>query len=558
MKKINSLLLGVLGAVLLGTQTGHADPIIPDLPEYNSGAQLNQALDYMERERIAQQIEEDKARLRSQVDTSGTGDTDVQQSSETMLLKGVENNQSQVLEQSEIDAITAEYVGKDVTVSDLYRMVEKINLLYEGKGFVTCRAFVLAQEIKDNVIQITLIEGKTGEVSVTGNRWTNSDYITDRLHLTKGEIANVNTLNKDLLRFNASNDVQLRIAMKAGKEEGTTDYVLEAVEPNQYMGSIWMDNGGSYTTGEFRTGMFFNARNVSGLRDSVGVGLIYTKGTWAGSANYSQSIGLSGTKFNMSVSGNSIKVVKGDYDILDIRGHSSAYNFSIVQPWIINAKARSEISLGFNHQESTTELRAINIVNTDNLINDYTLAFAATDYGSSHVFYQKHSLMWGKSRDAANSDNREFRLYKFNSIYQKAYQHGQSITFKMDGQWTDMDYLPTARQFYMGGSYSVRGYKENFKGGDSGVFMSAEYAVPLNKERTVTGYGFFDVAHSYGQTTESDIADRMLSSVGLGVRATVDKRYYANVTVARPLKTHFSSDGDISKLRVNFMLSAQF
>lgn len=558
MKKINSLLLGVLGAAVLGAQTGQAAPM-PDVPSnMNPGVQLNQALDYMERERIAQQMEEDKARLRSQVDTSGTGDTDMQQSSETMLLKGVENNQSQVLEQSEIDAITAEYVGKDVTVSDLYSMVEKINLLYEKRGFVTCRAFVLAQEIKDNVIQITLIEGKTGEVSVTGNKWTNSEYITDRLHLTKGEIANVNTLNKDLLRFNASNDIQLRIAMKAGKEEGTTDYVLEAVEPNQYMGSIWMDNGGSYTTGEFRTGAFFNARNVSGLRDSVGVGLIYTKGTWAGSASYSHSIGLSGTKFNMSVSGNSIKVVKGDYDILDIRGHSSAYNFSIIQPWIVNAKARSEISFSFNHQESTTDLRAINYVSNDDIINDYTLALAATDYGNSHVFYQKHSLVWGKKRDNVYGDNREFRLYKFNSVYQKAYQHGQSITFKMDGQWTDMDYLPTARQFYIGGSYSVRGYRENFKGGDSGVFMSAEYAVPLNKERTVTGYGFFDVAHTYGKTTESDIADRMLSSVGLGVRATIDKRYYANVTLARPLKTHFSSDDDISKLRVNFMLSAQF
>ena len=64
-----------------------------------------------------------------------------------------------------------------------------------------------------------------------GNKSTNSRYIQNRLHLHKDRIDNVHELNKDLLRFNSTNDVQLRIFMQAGEEAGTTDYVITAYEP---------------------------------------------------------------------------------------------------------------------------------------------------------------------------------------------------------------------------------------------------------------------------------------------------------------------------------------
>ena len=59
-------------------------------------------------------------------------------------------------------------------------------------------------------------------------------------------------------------------------------------------------------------------------------------------------------------------------------------------------------------------------------------------------------------------------------------------------RWADADgtagrtveqssYLPSAEQFYIGGAYSVRGYKESLLGGDHGVAVSLEYSVPIAK-----------------------------------------------------------------------------
>jgi len=99
----------------------------------------------------------------------------------------------------------------------------------------------------DGVVHISLIEGRNGEVFLKGNRHTRASYITDRVHVNKGEIESMAELAEKLRRFNGTNDVQLRVSLKAGAEAGTTDYVLTAREPQNSMVTIYTDNAGSET-----------------------------------------------------------------------------------------------------------------------------------------------------------------------------------------------------------------------------------------------------------------------------------------------------------------------
>ena len=148
-----------------------------------------------------------------------------------------------------------------MSIEDLYALVAKINKLYDAKGYLTCRAYLAPQTIHDGVVRIELIEGKTGEVKLQGNATTKDYYIRDRVSLKEGKVANVNELNRDLLRFNATNDVQLRIAMKAGTAAGTTDYVITAVEPQKEVFGIMADNAGYKTSGLYRRGIYCHHRS---------------------------------------------------------------------------------------------------------------------------------------------------------------------------------------------------------------------------------------------------------------------------------------------------------
>lgn len=549
MKK--KLLLAVMAGMLLT----NAQAI--EAAETDAGAQLNRLNDYIERERIARQIEENRAKKTSKVEGTQGAETSAPEAAEVKLkLKGLVTDPSTVLKAEEIQAITKDYVGKKVTVADLYKAVERINALYQQKGYVTCRAFLLQQTIENGVVKITLIEGKTGDVTVQNNKWTKTNYIKRRIALANGEVANINELNKDLLRFNATNDVQLRIVMQAGQKPGTTDYVITAYEPKQYNWNVFMDNAGNKNNGELRGGVFFTAKSLTGNRDALTIGNVDSKGSKAVTTSYSHSLGRSGTKLSLGYNTNSVKTVKGTFKDM-VKGHSNSVSLGITQPWVINEKTRSEAVLELNHQKSATDFVTIPWVR--DTMNDALIGFAMTNYGNSHVIYQKHGIMVGKSKSDINDDSETYGLYKANGFYQKAYQHGQSISARGEMQWSNKDNVPSARQFYIGGMNSVRGYEENFRGADKGINLSFEYAVPLNEKKSISAFTFLDYGQLFGEDAESANANDALISTGVGIKANIGKNVYANLTLGIPLKKHFE-DGkeEPSSAKLHFIVSGQF
>lgn len=532
---------------------------VPDPVKGDAGIQMNRMRNYLERERVKRQIAEDREAAKNKVETEKSTQT-AQGEAITFELKKIVTDPSAVLTDAELDAIIKPYEGQQVKLSDIYDIVEKINALYNEKGYVTCRAFLPPQTITEGTVKLLLVEGRTGTATVSGNKYTKAKYITNRLHLARGEIANVKELNKDLLLFNATNSTQLRIMMKAGAEPGTTDYEITAYEPKRDTWTLFEDNAGSYTSGEYRTGLFFNTKSLSGNCDAFSLGTVYSQGTRAANAMYSRSLGRSGTKMNLLYSTNAVKVVKGGYEDM-IKGHANSYAIGFVQPVLVNETTRSEVSLDYNRQSSKTDWLTPRINMVDDKVQDVTLGYSLTNYGASHVFYQKHSYVRGYSKQEADMgtgsepSNKHFGFYKFNGMYQKLYQAGQMWNLRADAQWSGSDGMVSSRQFYMGGMYSVRGYKENFLGGDSGFTFSAEYAVPVINKNT-SAFTFFDYGHVYGNG-QSDDQHHILSSVGLGLRSTINQYISASLTLGIPLQREFVSE-TASRTRLHFIVSGQF
>ena len=532
---------------------------VPDPVKGDAGIQMNRMRNYLERERVKRQIAEDREAAKNKVETEKSTQT-AQGEAITFELKKIVTDPSAVLTDAELDAIIKPYEGQQVKLSDIYDIVEKINALYNEKGYVTCRAFLPPQTITEGTVKLLLVEGRTGTATVSGNKYTKAKYITNRLHLARGEIANVKELNKDLLLFNATNSTQLRIMMKAGTEPGTTDYEITAYEPKRDTWTLFEDNAGSYTSGEYRTGLFFNTKSLSGNCDAFSLGTVYSQGTRAANAMYSRSLGRSGTKMNLLYSTNAVKVVKGGYEDM-IKGHANSYAIGFVQPVLVNETTRSEVSLDYNRQSSKTDWLTPRINMVDDKVQDVNLGYSLTNYGASHVFYQKHSYVRGYSKQEADMgtgsepSNKHFGFYKFNGMYQKLYQAGQMWNLRADAQWSGSDGMVSSRQFYMGGMYSVRGYKENFLGGDSGFTFSAEYAVPVINKNT-SAFTFFDYGHVYGNG-QSDDQHHILSSVGLGLRSTINQYISASLTLGIPLQREFVSE-TASRTRLHFIVSGQF
>ncbi|MBQ0068098.1 MAG: ShlB/FhaC/HecB family hemolysin secretion/activation protein [Phascolarctobacterium sp.] len=556
-----ALFAGVLGifhgnAVAADVVTQGMEQALSSLKGETAGPQLNRTLEMMERARVAKQIEEDRLRQKTQIENKDMGTQ--QQESEKIIvtLKKVEFNKSEVLADKDLQSITNEYIKKDVSVNDLYEMLGKINDLYAKGGYITCKAFLLPQKVNNGVVKILLVEGKTGKVIVKGNKTTKENYIKKRVKLPGGKIVNLNELNQQMMLFNGTNDVQLRIMLQAGEQSGTTDFVLTAFEPQQLNSTLFSDNAGNYTSGMYRLGYFYNIKSISGMRDSLNLGMIGSDGTKAFSAVYSVPISSSGTKITLGFSSNATEIVRGEIKDagLKIKGHSTAYTVNITQPFIVNDTTRSEFGLEYNHQSSKSSFEGFEYVR--DVVRDLNPYFSHTSYGKSHLFYQKHSysLFGSYSGISSNIDIKPVHYYKFNSYYQKAYRNGQMFSNHIDAQYNQGYALPSSRQFYIGGVNSVRGYRESYLSGERGFSTSFEYQVPISKDRKHNAFIFYDTGHVGG---EAAFDDHILHGAGFGVKSSWNKHIYSTVSMGFPL-VRTLNEQEVGRTRIHFMISGQF
>lgn len=552
--KIYKIISGILLAGFAVMPSAYAYDVNNPPPQYGTndpGVQLNRMREYMERQRVAQQIAEDRAKEDSKVEGQDTEQEEAPESAVKFVLNDIKIDGSEVLTKEEISGITSSYIGQEVTLQNLYDIVNALNDLYQQKGYLTCRAYLPPQTIKNGVVEIKIIEGKTGNVHIAGNETTREDYIAGRIGLERGSISNINDLNDDLLLFNATNDVQLRITMHAGEEPGTTDYVIAAYEPQKNYINVYVDNAGSESSGEWREGLFWTDRSLTGRRDMLTMSGMRSDGTKSFSAMYSVPVGRSGTKLGLSYSTNSVHITDGELEDLDIKGHSNAYGVSLIQPLVVTENLRTEATLDYGYQNSQTDFLGIHWV--DDTVKSYTAGFSMTNYGASSLIYQKHNFRIGDSENIANEED-NFTKYFFNGFWQKAYQGGQMLSARLDAQWSGDDYLTSAEQFYIGGMYSVRGYEESYLGGDSGYSASIEYSVPLDKARTTSAYCFFDYGAVYG---DSAFDDHVLAGTGIGIKSTIDRKIYTNLTLGVPLMRDINGE-EVSKTRIHFMVNGQF
>lgn len=552
MKTFKSFCLALFMGLLAGWQGLASAEAVGGL---DAGAQMERDRQAMERERVMEQIAEDEAAKKQKVEQGEKAPSETEDAEISFELKQVNWNPSEILTQKEIQAVTEAYLGRQVTLKDLREMTERITGLYKEKGYMTCGAVLPPQRIHAGVVEIRLVEGKTGDISVTGNRHTNEGYITSRLGLRPGEIANTDKLNRALRWFHGTNDVQLRVVMKPGTGENTTDYEIIAFEPQNQTVTLYMDNDGYETSGRWRQGIFYQMRSLTGNRDALRGSFLRSQGTRAWSFGYSFPLSKQGMKLVLDYSANRTEVVKGEMKPLGVEGKSRSLSVTLQVPFRVTEHSRHEVGLQYIHQTSKTDLgKGTNLVVpwVDDRIRRVMPYVSFTHYGNSSVFYHKHTFVFtGRTNIDGVSD--KARLYRLGAFWQKRYGHGQFWQARLDGQWSSSENLAASDRFFIGGVNSVRGYEEGFIGGEKGLTAGIEYHIPLSKGRHFSVFPFFDWGTVSGETAPEH---RTLMSAGIGIEARY-KHLYGAVTAGFPFKKEFY-ENQVAGTRVDFTLSAAF
>jgi hemolysin activation/secretion protein len=376
-----------------------------------------------------------------------------------------------------IGKVIVPFQNRMLNAEDLTRLVEEINNLYRERGYLTSIAFIEPQDLETGTIVIKILEGQIAKMDLSGNKYTKSSVIEDRIRFKPGDKLNFPELEKELETLNRTEPYRIKAKLTAGDKTGSTDVKFNVEEQQPFQLSATFDNAGRPGIGTYRSGVEFADRNVTGRGDRFFTNYLVGAGQQIASASYSLPVNRYGTTVSGLFGFSHVDVDLSSLGIdsgTKVTGNLYNYGLLLTQPlgwernWTtdlgFNARhATTFFDDGFADARSSTDVRSLAL----GLNYDKYDRFGRTFYRTSATFAPK----WlGANEDFVKFENYFTRLIRL--------PNRNLLTLRGYTQLTP-NALPAIEQFQLGGINSARGYTQGVLIGDRGYSVSSEWSWPI-------------------------------------------------------------------------------
>lgn len=472
---------------------------------------------------------------------------------------------SRVLSAEALRQVAADYVGREVAIDDLFAVVERINALYREQGVIAAKAVLPPQRIAGGRVQVRLVEGEVGTVSISGNADTRAEFVTRGIRgLEPGNVVRLEGLESELFFFSSVNDIDLRAVLKPGQAFGTTDYELQVIEPRRFENTVFIDNAGRDDVGLYRLGFSHVNRSLFGYRDDLSLGGHIAEGTRALYGAYNFPLNSRGTRLGVSVDYSAIDIVDGALEPLDVTGESVNAGLFLTRPIVVQRDRVVNGFAGYSFKESSTDFDGVTLFETS--VRSVTVGVDVQRNGFDSSWFARLNATgapdtWGNTKS----------FFRVNADYSRMtlLQDSQVLLLRARAQWSPDDLLPSSEQFQIGGMSSVRGYPEGLLIGDKGYFVSLELSFPVSATAAADlsvspfaqrwrGILFLDHggAFPFKGNNESIDEDDFLTSLGGGFSLNLGRQTQARLVVGFPVGSR--DDGEDSPTLHFFLQSHPF
>jgi hemolysin activation/secretion protein len=456
------------------------------------------------------------------------------------LVKAVEFSVSELLTRDELDALAAPYQGRTVSLAEIQALVAQVNELYRKKGIVTAQAILPPQDLTAGIVRIRLIEGRVGKISVQGNESTNEDYLTARVRRQPGDLVVLSDLEQDLVRFNRTNDAQVRAELKPGEQVGQTDVQLLLTEPPRHSLKLFSDNHGSTQTGELRGGLMYRNASLLGRRDDLTLTTSHARGQESYSVAYGMPITTLGTRLNIAYYHDETEVKKGPFAALDLHGRAEALVASLRHPLVIGDTYQLDGVLGGKDRNTRNWFDDVLLQDTDTW--DYSAGLEGQLADNSGYWLASITTSRVHS-DQLGSASRQFNIWRGSLRRSHNLAPGYALVGSINWQYSGDDLLPASEQFLIGGEYSVRGYGSGLLSGDKGYNVNLEFHHPVvllegPDAPKASGFFFIDYGEVRPHRPAGDPRDHRdwIASAGWGMSVAIGKNVSLRGTFGVPLE----------------------
>jgi len=437
-----------------------------------------------------------------------------------------------------LSRILAEYVNRDMQFDDLLNVRQVLTQFYIANGYINSGAVLPDQKIKNNEVMFRLVEGKVTGVEIEGNQRLRNRYIQNRFLRNTGPALNINELQQNFQSL-IQNPLIKRVNAEIipGIRLGDATLKATVVENSPYRLGFQLANNRSPDVGAYRGEIFGEHQNLTGWGDSLSI-----RSGWIEKGNdiavtYDIPLTAHETRLTFNYSKSDSMVVEEPFDKIDIESESDVFGLKLSHPFYQTNYMEFTLGIEGEIRSSTTYLFS----------RPFTFSLGPQK-GESKVtvirFHQNwisrsaNQVLAIRSRLSVGIDAFDATINSFEpdgqfvawlgqfQLARRIEALGGQCILRTDCQFADRPLL-SLETFSVGGSNSVRGYRENQLVRDNGVVSSIEYrhpvftlAIPKISKAETDGLVqlaiFFDWGWSENKNRPTNDF-RTLSSIGAGL-----------------------------------------
>lgn len=459
------------------------------------------------------------------------------------------------LSTKKLQTVLKPYESKELSFKEIQEIVALITKAYRDEGYFIARAYIPTQDLQaqGGVLKIAIIEGKYGEFKLENSSLVKDSILQATLDVAKTkEVIAIKDLQRALLLINDTPGVKVSSTkIAAGKEVGTSDFIIGTQTTQPYNGYVIADNYGSKYTGKHRVMAGVDINSPFKIGDKISLSALSSEdmGLLNGRVGYGFPIYKNGLRGEISYSKTTYEL--GDkYKNLDALGHADSFVALFTYPIIRSNGENLNTYLRTSYNKMKDEIQAI----SSDVEKNTLVAKVGVDYLKNHLFYGKYSqtkidtsLTFGRlnfknSEDETDDEagaNTNGNFTKINIDLENNTLLNEKINWKNKLQ---LQYalgnknLDGSEDLSLGGENGVKLYPNGEESAENGYIYTTEltYTLPaFNNLNSKIGI-FYDAGRVYMSKDITNENSRSLQDIGLSYSASYNS-FFMNTHLAHKL-----------------------
>ena len=455
-----------------------------------------------------------------------------------------------------VRAIYEGFLGKEVTLAEIYRIANTLTTRYRNDGYILSQVIVPAQSVEGGAMRLQAIEGYVADVRVEAGSAELRERVSryaEKIKVSRPLTAAV--LERYLLLINDLPGVFARGVLVSSKiQQGASDLVIQ-VTPRIFSAGLSFDNRGGRSLGPHRLLGDAEVYYPLGMGARTGLRLVNAGDgelTFA-MLSHDQWLGSEGGKLGVSYSVVRSKPEELAFIPLNLETASNALNISYSHPLkrsrAENLYVRGTLAVHdgetkiFSVRDTEDHLRSVRLGLT------YDKADRLAGINILDIEYSQGFQGMGSSKNGDIFLSRPEGRVDFSkaTMYAARLQSlggSWSALAAFNGQYAFTNLL-ASELFSFGGEQFGRGYDPSELVGDHGAALKFELRYSgVIAEAAYTAYGFYDVGQVRQRNPGGLAATTSAASAGLGVRMNLGRRWSGVVEFAKPLTKIVAQEND--------------